>query len=97
MSEKLTRELIESHLMSFIEIESREQRDGVTRWAWVLSPVAGESHVSDDKDREMSFEFKSFEAARNFALGWIRRHRPMFYAAAVQEAKDGIKYRASRV
>lgn len=94
--EKLTRELIETHLMSFIEVHSEVQRDGVTRWAWVLSPMAGEAYNRQLEDREFSFEFKSFETARNFAFGWIRRNRPDLERAAVQEAKDGIHYRATR-
>lgn len=94
--EKLTRELIETHLMSFIEIKSEEQQDGVTRWAWVLSPMAGEAFNRQLEDREFSFQYKSHDAARNFAFGWIRRNRPDLEKAAVQESKDGIHYRATR-
>jgi hypothetical protein len=94
--EKLTGEIIESHLMSFIEVHSEVQPDGVTRWAWVLSPMAGEAYNRQLEERELMFEFKSFEAARNYAFGWIRRNRPGLERAAVQEAKDGIHYRATR-
>lgn len=95
-SEKLTRALIESHLMSFIEIRSEEQRDNVVRYAWALSSMADEARNRNVEDREWSFEFSSHDAARNFAFGWIRRNRPQLIAAAKKEAKDGIAYRASK-
>lgn len=95
--EALTRDLINSHLMSFIETHSAVQRDGVTRWAWSLSEVADSiRRRAEIEDREWSYEFQSFEAARDFALGWIRTNRQDLVRAATQEAKDGIHYRASR-
>ncbi|MEN2425946.1 hypothetical protein AA0N74_07890 [Chromobacterium vaccinii] len=90
--EKLTRELVEAQLMSFIELHSEVQRDGVTRWAWALSPMAG--HSAELEDRELSFQYKSQETAQNYALGWIRRNRPDLEKAAVREAQAGINYRA---
>lgn len=94
--EKLTRELINSHLMSFVEIMSEVQADGATRWGWTLSPMVGESYGRQMEDREFSFEFSSFETARCFAFGWIRRNRPDLERAATQEARDGIHYRSTR-
>ena len=92
--ETLTRELIETHLMSFIEIKSEVQRDGVTRWAWVLSPMAGEPHSRQLEENEFEFKYQSHDTARDYAFGWIKRHRPKLLEAAVDEAKAGIKYRA---
>jgi len=92
--EKLTRGLVEDHLMSYIEIKSEVQGDGVTRWAWCLSALAGEPPNGEIEKREFSFEFKSHDAARNFAFGWVRRNRPMLERAAVLEARSGIRYRA---
>lgn len=94
--EKLTRDLIESHLMSCINIHSEEQKDGVTRFAWELSTMAVPAGRYEVEDREFSFEFKSFESARNFAFGWIRRNRPCLEKAAKNEAMEGIRYRASK-
>lgn len=94
--ESLTRELIDSQLMIFVEVMSEEQRDGVTRWGWVLTKMAGETESRQLEKREFSFEFSSFETARNYALGWIRLNRPALEKAAVQEAIDGIRYRASK-
>lgn len=96
MEEKLTRELIETHLMSFINIMSQQQDDGVTRWAWTLSEMAEEAYNREVEENEFEFRFSSYEAARNFAFGWIRRNRPEYEKAAVREAKEGIQYRASK-
>lgn len=93
--EQLTRSLVESHLMSFIEIYSEEQDDGVVRWAWALSPMADGGIYREIVDSELSFKFKSREAAINYAFGWIRRNRKDIEKAAVKEAKEGIRYRAS--
>lgn len=93
--ETLTRDLIETHLMSSIDIHSEEQKDGVTRFAWALSKMATPHNDRETDEREWSFEFKSYDSARNFALGWIRKHRPDLERAAKQEAIEGIKYRAS--
>lgn len=41
MAEKLTHALIESHMMSYIDIGHAKQCDGAVRWAWRLSPMAG--------------------------------------------------------
>jgi len=94
--ETLTRDLIEYHLMSCIEIHSEEQRDGVTRFAWSLSEMAVPTGRLEVEEREWSFQYKSFEAARNFAFGWIRRNRPDLESAAKTEAIEGIHYRASK-
>lgn len=95
MSETLTRGLVETHLMSFADVYSEVQRDGVTRWAWALSEAAVGTHPLPE-NRECSFEFASREAAIKYAFGWIRRNRPELEKAAVQEAKDGIRYRAKK-
>lgn len=94
--EKLTRELIKSHLMSCINIHSQEQQDGATRFAWELSAMAAPAGRYEVEEREFSFEFKSHESARNFAFGWIRRNRPDLEVAAKNEAIEGIRYRASK-
>lgn len=94
--EKLTQDLIETHMMSFIDIHSEEQNDGVTRFAWALNEMSEPERGREIKDREWSFQYKSFEAARDYAFGWIRRNAPHLVAAAKQEALDGIKYRASK-
>jgi len=89
-AEKLTRALIECHLMSFIEIEKKE---GAERWAWGLSEMAvprAEAGVDG------IYKFTSAQAAQNYAFGWIRRNRPDIERIAMQEAKDGIAYRASK-
>lgn len=90
--EQLTRDLIETHLLSYVEFRSEETRNG-TRWAWCLSPMANASYGSEVAAHEWSFEYKSFEAARNYALKWLRENRKDLEAAAVQEARDGIRYR----
>lgn len=95
MAEKLTRELVESHLMSFVELKSRVTPRGTTRWAWILSAMAAPERRDLEED-EFEFRYKSQEAARNYALGWIRKNRPDLQKAAVQEAADGIHYRATR-
>lgn len=95
--EKLTRELIDSHLMSFIETSSAVQRDGVTRWAWSLSSVAAHRRGQQEVEgREWSYEFRSFETARDFALGWIRTEMKDLVRAATDAAKEGIRYRSTR-
>lgn len=94
--ETLTSELVDAHMMSFIEIMSEAQADGVTRYAWALSPMAGEPASSGAEDHEWSFEYSSHDAARNFALGWLRRNRPELERAAVKEAWAGIRYRATQ-
>jgi hypothetical protein len=94
MSEKLTRDLIETHLMSCINIHSAEQKDGVIRFAWEL--VMRKAPQDEIEEHEFDHRFSSHEAAKNYAFGWIRRNRPDLEKAAVQEAKDGIHYRASR-
>jgi hypothetical protein len=96
-NEVLTRDLIRSHLFSAIEITSQEQRDGVVRWAWCLSPLGRcppNDNLHRDEDRHY---FKSRESATRFALGWVRRNRPDLEAAAVREAKEGIAYRAKQM
>ena len=91
--EKLTRNLIECHLMSAIEVSGRVQRDGVERWAWCLSASVVPPSIYLGA-REESFEFQSAETARKFAFGWIARNRPDLERAAVREALEGIAYRA---
>ncbi len=94
--ETLTRDLIESHLMSAIELSSAKQRDGVERWAWCLSalgrtPPNDELHPDEDQ-----YKFESRDSAMRFAFGWIARNRPDLERAAVAEAKEGIAYRAKK-
>lgn len=96
-TESLTKELVESHLMSCIDIHSQEQRDGVTRYAWALNEMAEPAGRLAVEDREWSFEFSSRESATNFALMWIRQNRPDLEKAAVAEAREGMRYRASKV
>ena len=93
--EKLTRELIESHLMSCINIHSEEQKDGITRFAWELTRRLAPQ--DDTNETEWEYKFKSYETARNFAFGWIRRNRPDLEKAAKSEALEGIRYRASKL
>lgn len=90
--EKLTRALVESHLMSFVDIVSEAQADGVTRWAWGINQEYSNTPYCEDK--EWSFQFKTFETARNYAFGWIRRNRKDLMRAAVSEARKGIEYRS---
>lgn len=56
--ETLTRELVEAHLMSCVEINSAVQGDGVRRWAWRLTPMAGRKydHRADKEIKEMDRE-----------------------------------------
>ena len=90
--ETLTRELIESHLMSFIETS---EDPSTRRWAWSLSDLATEP-ARTLAPEEGVYRFKTHETARNFAFGWIRANRPDLERAAVHEAREGIRYRASR-
>lgn len=92
--EKLTRELIESHLMSCVNIHSEEQKDGVTRFAWELT--MRKAPQDEIEETEWEYKFSSYSSARNFAFGWIRRNRPDLVTAAKSEAIEGIKYRASK-
>lgn len=95
--EKLTRGLIEDHLFSAIELSSKECRDGNVRWAWCLSPLGRcppNENLHPDEDQ---YRFESRETAMKFAFGWIKRNRPDLERAAVAEARDGIRYRASRL
>lgn len=92
--ETVTAELIDTHLMSFIEIYSAEQRDGVTRYAWNLSPMANAEFRRECEPHEFSYEYESHASARRYAFGWIRRNRPDLREAARHEAIDGIRYRA---
>ena len=89
--EKLTRQLVESHLMSFIEICSEKQRDGVVRWAWGLTEMAG---AKQHDGQQFEYKFSSSEAATKFAIGWIKRNNPNLVAIAKSEALEGIRYRA---
>ena len=74
--EKLTRRLIESHLMDCVEIHSAVQKDGVLRFAWSLSYVATPHTDRELEEKEWSYEFKSSDSARDFALGWICKNQP---------------------
>jgi hypothetical protein len=96
--ETLSRELVETHLMSYIDTFSARQPDGVIRWAWALSDVARDesSGRTNPLDDEYEFKFRSYEAARDFAFGWIRRNRPALERAAVRDAGEGTRYRAAR-
>lgn len=93
--ETLTRDLIEDHLFSCVELMSEKQGDGAVRWAWTLTDMAYQGQALIHQ-RECSFEFSSRDAAMRFAFGWIKRNRPDLEAAAVREAKEGIRYRAVR-
>lgn len=92
--EKVTADLIRLHMMAFVDITPEAGADGVVRWAWNLSPMA-EPLTSVEEVGAMAFEprFTSFEAARNFAIGWLRRHRPQLERNAVIEAEEGVRYR----
>ncbi len=94
-SEKLTRELIESHLFSAIEVSSKEFEGGAVRWAWCLSRVGRTPPNDDLNDDEDQYRFSSREAAIRFAFGWVARNRPDLERAAVAEAREGLAYRRS--
>ena len=87
--------LVESHLMSYVEIMSEEQRDGIVRWAWTFSPTAVKEHEKAECEAsEWEFRFESHESAARYALGWLRRNRPAWVRAAEKEALEGVYYRA---
>lgn len=100
--EKLTHELIESHLMGIFEFKSNDQGNRVVRWAWDFAPQAERFPTFDNVPRYGTvgdidaFRFSSYEAARNYAMGWVRRNRPSWWDAAKREAEAGIRYRATR-
>lgn len=94
MKENLTRELVESHLMSFIEIQQETGARGVVRYAWTLSPMCGGPINRQMEPAEGRFSYKSAESVRNHAMGWIRKNRPDLEKAAAKEALEGIRYRA---
>ena len=76
-------------LPSFYEIE----RDG-DKFAWVLSPMAGEDGRGQLAENEGVARFASHETARAYAEGWIRRNRPDLLAAAKREAALAAQYAA---
>lgn len=92
--EKLTQELIEAHMCSFIETHGKKQGDGVVRYAWGLTEMATGQRLRDTEFSD--YKFESAASAQNFAIGWIRRNKPNLEQIAKNEAIAGIKYRASK-
>lgn len=99
--EKLTRELIESHLFSMIDVIDQRQGDGVYRWAWDWSPF-GATFLPDENQERLDsapvgvFKFESRDSAMRFAFKWISENLPRLEDAAVDEAREGLKYRAAQ-
>lgn len=98
--EKLTRDLIESHLFSLIDVRDQKQPDGVYRWAWDWS-VFGASFLQAENQEVIDaapvgvHKFESRDSAMKFAFMWISQNVPNL-EAAVSEAREGLKYREAQ-
>jgi hypothetical protein len=81
--EKLTRQLIEDHMRSFIDVTKEKDKYG-----WTLSELA------DCEDWPSTVhKFASEREAVNAAIGWIKINCPNIERIAVSEAKAGIAWR----
>jgi hypothetical protein len=90
--EKLTANLIESHAASFVDVKSKTQADGVTRFAWGFTEMA----TGCRKNEVGEYKFKTALDAMNFAIGNIKRNHKNLWEIAKTEAIEGIKYRAAK-
>lgn len=99
--EKLTRDLIELHLFSLIDLVDQRQGDGVYRWAWNWSEfgtyfLPHENQQTLDAAPVGVHRFESRDSAMKFAFMWISQNLPSLEAAVVSEAREGLKYRAAQ-
>lgn len=92
--EKLTKELVDAHLMSFVEISPSVGQKGGISFAWKLSNMVDGPINRQLAQTEGKFAFKTAGMALSYALEWIRKNMPDLEQAAVKEAKEGIRYRA---
>lgn len=99
--EKLTRDLIESHLFSLIDLRDQKQPDGVYRWAWDWSEFGTTFLFAEKPDVVESapvgvHRFASRDSAMRFAFMWISQNLPNMEEVAVNEAREGLRYRAAQ-
>ena len=93
MEELITKALIESHLMSFIEVHQNKVTQGDGTYAWHLTAMVGGPVNRLLEPGEGQFKFKTAVTAKADALNWIRKNRPDLEKAAVKEAAESIRYR----
>ena len=99
--ELLSRELIESHLFSMIDLTDQRQSDGVYRWAWDWSVfgttfLQEEDQVALDSAPVNTHKFESRDSAMRFAFMWISQNLRNLEDAAINEAREGLRYRAAK-